>query len=512
MPGVDQPLVTGPRIAGFEYRWAVLAVIALNVYLSTVDVSIVNIALPTLADEFGVTTDAVVWVPLAFILVGTGLSMPMGRFGDLYGRRRLFLWGSVLVGLGVLGSGLANSLGMLIAMRTLQGIGSSMVLANSNAIVTAAFPASQRAQALGIIGGVVGGGLASGPVLGGVLVEVLDWRAIFLVRVPLAALLVVAVWRVVRETPRDESTHGVDVAGSLALFAMLASLTVAVNRGDSWGWGSAAILGLFAAGAVLLPIFLWIERRVSNPVVALDLFRVPSYGSSILTAILFFWGFAATTVLVPFYLIDARGFSTLEAGAIFAAQPLALLVFAPFTGRLADRFGARRFVPFGLGVAALGLLLMATVDADTPVPAVLARLALLGFGLALFQSPNNSLIMGSVPVGRLGTASASIVTARRIGQSIGIAISGAIFTAQAAAYAEARSPLGLDDLEVRADALVHGLDVALVVAAVISGIAVLVAIVWGSRDRDADAAAEDAGAAETGPRTQPAVAPRRAGP
>ena len=468
------------RMAAGPSQWVVLALVASSVLLSTIDVSIVNIALPTLADEFDTTTDSVIWVVLVFLLLGTGLTLPIGRLGDLYGRKRLYVGGNLIVALGLLAAGLAPSLAALVAARGLQAVGNAMVVANGNAIVTAAFPASQRGQALGIIGGTVGIGLATGPVLGGVLVELLDWRAIFLVRLPLSLAVTALLWRVLQETPAEGRDRGLDVLGSLALFGSLASLVLAVNRGNAWGWSDPAIVGLFVLGVVLAPVFVAIERRAESPVVALDLLRIRAFSSSVGTAILFFWGFGATLVLMPFYLVGARGFSTLEAGLILAAQPLMLFVFAPLSGRLTDRIGPRLLVPLGLASASLGIALLALVEPDTAIPDVAARLSLVGLGMALFQSPNNTTIMGAVPTERLGTASAAIVTARRIGQAGGIAVSGAVFTAAAGASV---GDLSQGDAAARAIAIVDGLEAALLVSAAVVATGIIAYWLWGEVDQ-----------------------------
>jgi MFS family permease len=253
------------------------------------------------------------------------------------------------------------------------------------------------------------------------------------------------------------------------------------------------VLGLTVAGMTLVPVFIWIERRGTSPVVALELFRLRSYSGSIGSAILYFWGYSAVLILTPFYLVEARGFDTLEAGAITSAQPIALLLLSPLSGRLSDRFGPRYLAVVGLVISLAGVLAMMTVDVDTSVPGIAARFALLGLGMAMFTAPNNSSIMGSVPIDRLGTASASIVTARRIGQSVGLAVSGAIYTAQAARFANARSPLGLDDPLLAPFAIVSGLRVALLVAAAVTVLSIVIA--WRVSEEAAERRSSETGAA-----------------
>ncbi len=490
-PTGSPPLVEGPALAGVPYRWVALGLVCTGVYLGTLDASIVNIALPTLAREFDTTPSDVIWVALIFVIVNTGLALTLGRLGDIYGRKSLYAAGFAVFTVAAGLSALAGSLPELLATRALQAVGAAAVLANGAAIVTATFPASQRGRALGIQVATVGAGVASGPMLGGVLVEVLDWRAIFWTRVPLGVMGTLLVWRLLRDTPPGSRPRGLDIPGSAILFGLLASLVLAVNRGDAWGWGSAEIVALFAAGATLLVVFILVERRSLSPVVDLALFKLRGYTLSISAATAQFFGLSAVIILGPFYLVDARGFSTLEAGAIMAAFPIALLVLSPFSGALSDRVGARMPSTVGLTLVCLSLLFAATLHADSSVPGIVVRLFLIGAGTAIFSSPNTSMIMSSVPPDRLGTASASQTTARTVGNAVGVAVAVALFSGQAAAYAGARSALGLDDPAVAPDAMVSGLRLALIVAAAVVALGVPASLLRGPRPAQAAPAAAE---------------------
>lgn len=475
----NDDLIVGAPIAGIPYRWIALGLVCLGVFLGTIDTSIVNIALPTLAEEFDVSTDDVLWVTLIFIVVSTGLSLIMGRLGDLYGRKHLYTIGFALFTAAAGLSAIAGSLPELLGARVIQAIGSSMVLANGAAIVTATFPASERGRGLGIQVATVGAGVASGPVLGGLLVDALDWRAIFWTRVPLGIVGSILVWRFLLDTPPDRRPRGLDLGGSFVIFAMLGALVLAVNRGAAWGWTSTPIVALFAVGSGLVLAFVAVERRVRSPVVDLALFRDRGYSAAVTAAILQFFGLSAVIILMPFFLVDGRGFDTLEAGGIMAAFPLAMLIISPISGVLTDRFGSRFLATLGLAVVTAGLLTMTTIDADTSVLGIIVRLFFVGTGTAIFSSPNTAAIMSSVPPDRLGTASASQTTARTIGNAIGIAVAGAIFASEAASYALSRSPDGLADPAVRADAYVNGIEVALIVAAVVAAVGIPASLLRG---------------------------------
>ena len=328
-PRAEDAQVEGPAVFGIPYRWMALALVCLGIFLGTLDTSIINIALPVLAEEFDVARDEVLWVSLIFILVSTGLGLIMGRLGDLYGRKRLYVMGFACFTAATGLSAIAGSLPELLGGRTVQAIAASMVIANGAAIVTDSFPAAQRGQALGIMIGTVGVGVSIGPVLGGVLIEILDWRAIFWTRIPLGVIGSLLVIAFLRDTPADQRPSGLDLPGSFALFFLISTAVLAVNRGEAWGWGSPVIVGLCVATVVLVYLFIRIERRSRSPVVDLDLFRHVPFSGGILSAVLQFFGLTGAITLVPFYLVDARGFSTLDAGLIMVGFPLAMM------GRLA---------------------------------------------------------------------------------------------------------------------------------------------------------------------------------
>ena len=473
----SDPQLHGPAVHGVPYRWMALGLVCLGIFLGTLDTSIINIALPILAAEFDVATDQVIWVSLIFILVSTGLGLVMGRLGDLYGRKLLYIVGFVLFTVAAALSAVAGSLPELLGARTVQAIAASMVIANGAAIVTASFPAHQRGQALGIMIATVGAGVAAGPVLGGVLVEVLNWRAIFWTRVPLGIIGAVLVTAILRDAPAEQRPKGLDLSGSFVLFFLMSTAVLAVNRGAAWGWASREIVGLFVATVVLLVAFWRIELRSSSPVLELDLFRQRPFSGGILAAVLQFFGLSAVIILMPFYLVEGRGFSTLEAGAIMAGFPLAMLFVSPISGRLSDRMKPRIVAVVGLVVVAGGLLFLATLSPTTSVAGLVLRLVVVGTGTALFSTPNTMVIMACVGADRLGTASAAQTTARTVGNAIGIAVAGALFTSEAARYALAHAPLGIADPILGADALASGARLAFVVAGVIAVLAIPPALV-----------------------------------
>jgi len=472
----EKPLVTGPRTLGIAYPWWVVGMVAIGAVAMFMDVTALNVALPSLREDLGVSRDEILWVALVPMLVGTGISMTIGRLGDLHGSKRPYAFGLGLFTLATAAAAAAGSFEELLAARVVQSIGLAGVTASLSVIVTSAFPPSQRGRALGFMAASIGLGMATGPLFAGAVLEVLDWRAMFWLRVPLFGA---ATWLVVvrlRDPERVGRGQGFDVPGAVLLSTFLFVLVLAINRGEAWGWDSLAILGLFASAGALLPILVWVEQHSASPTLALGLFRSFAFSGGVIVSACQSFGFAAVSVLTPFYLTEARGLSILETGALMAVFPAVVLFVGPFGGRWSDRFGARGPSAAGLLIGVVALLLLGSMSVDEPIAGIILRLVVIGIARGTFDAANQSMIMGSVGPDRLATASAALSTSRSLGQAVGIAGAGAIFTAQAVRFASARSAAGLDDPVVVSEALLHGLEWALTVSA---GIAVVgAAVAW----------------------------------
>ncbi|GIW13933.1 MAG: MFS transporter [Tepidiforma sp.] len=463
-----------------EYRWRALGAVAFGTYMATMDFSIVNVALPTLAREFDRSPDTVVWATLVASLVVTGLTLTAGRAGDLYGRKRVYIAGWVIFTIGMALASFAPSFEILIVMRFLQSIGVALAIANGNAIVTEAFPPEQRGQALGTTGAVVGAGLMSGPILGGIILEFFSWHAVFALRVPIGVAAMTLAWLAIR--PSSPSAAGtarrMDVPGALLLFISLSSALLAVNRGQSWGWSSAPVLGLLALSAVAFALFLRVESRSPSPVVALTLFRERDYSVGVSSLALSFLGQSSVTFLLPFYLQEVRDFSTGRVGLIVATIPCMMLLLSPLSGRISDRYRFTHQATIGIALVSVGLFSLATITAETPVALIVLRLAVIGIGTSVFMSPNSATIMNSVPPDRLGTASASVATARNIGNAVGLALASAVLVAAASASAgyTATRVADLPD-----SAIVDGVRAAFAAAGFASSAAVAASLLRGGR-------------------------------
>lgn len=459
-----------------DYKWRCLIAVCFGSYMATMDFSMVNVALPTLSKEFDQPPDTVVWAALTSSLVVTGLTLTVGRIGDLFGRKRVYMLGWTIFTIGLLAGGFTDSIGQLIGTRIIQAIGVSMAIANANALVTHAFPDEERGRALGMTGAVVGAGLASGPIFGGLILGVADWHWLFFARVPIGLVALVLAHFLIRETAGAAAgQRKIDVPGALAIFFTLSTTLAAVNRGSSWGWTSPAVLGGFAIGIVALAAFLRIESRSAAPVVSLALFKMRTFSVSVAALVLNFAGQSAVTFLMPFYLVNVRDFSTGQSGAILATVPLMMLILSPFSGSFADRHQLKHQTTVGSALVTIGLLSLATIHEDSWVPLIMARLALIGIGTSIFASPNSSQIMGSVPRAMLGTASASVATSRNIGNATGLAIASAVLVA-VASHVSGVSGVRADRMPP--SALLDGVRVSFLVAASVSSLSVVAQLLF----------------------------------
>ena len=429
-----------------DKKWWILASVACGTFMAALDSSIVNIALPTLTQDLGTDLDRVKWIVVLYLLVITCLLLPFGRLSDQLGRKRVFEGGYWVFTAGSLLCAFVPSLHFLVAARVLQAIGASMLMANGPAIITAAFPADGRGGALGVMSMVVSAGLISGPGIGGLLISYLGWRSIFLVNIPFGIAGIFLVQRFLDRDPKAERGIPFDWTGTLLQSAVLLMVIFLFDPPKlSFLSGAAEILrrmesGLsrLLIGAVTLAmclLFIRVESRAKAPLFDLSLMKIRTFWTSNLASFLTFVAFSTVSVLMPFYLEDAMHLPPHVAGAFMTAIPVTILVIAPLSGRLSDRFGCRGLSVAGALVGALDLLTMAGefgpgLTEDAGAHGVVLGLSAIGLALGLFQSPNNNAIMGAVPISKIGVASALLATIRNLGLVIGTGVAMEIFSWQ----------------------------------------------------------------------------------
>ena len=408
----------------------VLLSVGLGTFMSALDASVVNTVLPVIREAFHAPVETIQWVVTTYLLVMGGLLLTFGRLGDLRGHKRLYLSGfAVFLPASVL-CGVAPTEGTLIAARVLQGVGAAIIVSNAPAILIGSVHPSRLGQALGLQAAMTSLGLALGPSLGGWLTDLLGWRVIFFINLPFGAVAFLLAVRHIAEDghlpPRKEPFDGIGAALFLGAFF---ALQFALGRGDAWGWGSAATVGVFAASAVLGYLFVRRETAAVSPMVDLSLFRNRLFSIAVGSAVVNYICVASILFLVPFYLIQGRGLSAAKAGILMTAQFLAMSLTAPVSGMISDRVGSRAPATAGMAIMAGGLFLLSAMTGGTPLYLVAISLTVTGVGVAIFVTPNNSAMLGATPTGRKGIASGILATSRLLGMATGVSIAGAILVA-----------------------------------------------------------------------------------
>ncbi len=416
----------------FDRRWWVLIAIGAGSFMSALDGSVVNTILPILRDYFKSDVATIEWTVTVYLLVLSGLLLTFGRLGDLRGHKTVYGMG---FGVFILSSALCGASGSAAALtvfRGFQAIGGAMLASNSPAIVSASFPPEQRGRAFGLVSMMTYLGLTVGPALGGWLTQLLGWRSVFYINVPVGALALILSLRFIHKEQPAEGGQRFDLSGAVLFLAALTALLLGLNNGAEWGWTSPAVAGLLGGALVLLAVFLWVEYRSPAPMLDLRLFRVPMFSISTANAVLNYICVYSITFLMPFYLIQGRGLNAAQAGLLLTAQPVIMAISAPISGALSDRLGSRLPGMLGMGLLAAGLFLLSGIGPETALFQVAIWLALAGAGTGTFISPNTSALMGAAPRARQGIASGVQAVARNFGMVVGIGLAGAIFTTRLA--------------------------------------------------------------------------------
>ena len=466
----------------YNRKWYVMAAVSMSTFLSTIDGSIVNVALPTLVDELDTVFAVAQWVVLAYLLTQTTLMPSIGRLGDMLGMKRIYTGGIVLFTAASVLCAFSPSVYWLIGFRLVQAVGSVMMLGLGMAIVTEAFPPQERGKAIGLNGTFVSIGIVLGPTLGGLILSAASWRWIFLVNLPIGLLGAFLAWRYVPDK-RPSGSQRFDFAGAMLLFISLLALLLALTMGQQLGFGDSRILALFAAALIFLVIFIWVEWHHEQPMIDLSLFRNRQFSLSLLIGGLVFVALAGT-MLLPFYLQNMRGFSLQQVGLMMAMIPVFLGVAAPLSGIASDKYGTRRIASLGLLIVVAGYWVMGGFDLTTTLLVFAVGTVPIGIGVGIFQSPNNSAVMGSVPSEHLGVASGLLGLSRTLGQTMGIALFGALWAGRVTNFLGEAPVDGVTTAPIPAQ--IAGLQETFLAMMVLMAVALALSV-WGIRQEKRDA-------------------------
>jgi EmrB/QacA subfamily drug resistance transporter len=461
---------------GHAGRYSVLAAIMLGSIMGPIDASIVNVVLPTISQSFGVGISTAQWVPMIYLLTISSLLLFYGRLGDILGYKNIYLSG--LAGF-VIASGLCGlspTIYWLIAFRAIQGLAAGMMMAVPYAILTGSFPAAERGKALGINAISISAGLAIGPSLGGFIASLLGWRFVFLLNIPIGIAGLAWGHHVIPELKGQPGK--IDIRGVPTAFIFLFSILLFVNCYPSLGVSYATSIMLLVA--VLAGIgFFWIESRVTQPMLNLSLFRNLTFSFANMSALLNFMSQYIMVFLTPFYLQRVLHYTPNNVGLIMTAFPLAVMVVAPFSGSFSDRMGTKTLACLGAGICAFSLFLISQLSTSASSADFVWRLALFGLGTGIFQSPNNSAVMGSVPKLHLGIASGILATMRNVGMVLGIATGGVVLYALASPHILQTATLRSSE----AVAFLRGLRYAYITGGILTGLAALISLIRNGEEK-----------------------------
>jgi EmrB/QacA subfamily drug resistance transporter len=408
-------------------RWWTLAAMCFALFMIMLDNTVVNVALPSIQEDLNATLSGIEWTVNAYTLTFAVLLVTGGRLGDIFGRRKMFLFGVVVFALSSASIGFSPDQHWLVAGRALQGVGAAFMMPGTLSIITNTFPPEERGKAIGTWAGVSALALALGPVVGGALTEYVSWRAIFFLNLPVAAGAVAVTLFATRES-RDESTeHRVDLPGIALISVGLTSLVLALVEGNSWGWGSPQIVGLLAAAVIGLVGFAVFERRVREPMVDFTFFRSKTFVGANLVAFVVSFAMLAMFFFLALYMQNSLGYSAVEAGVRFLPSTLMIVLIAPLAGRLSDRIGPRPLIVTGLSLTTVALFLQTRIGVGTGYELLLPSFMIMGVGMALTMSPMSTAAMNSVSPDKAGAASGILSMSRMVGGTFGVAAIGALF-------------------------------------------------------------------------------------
>ena len=459
-------------------RWWTLGALCFALFMIMLDNTVVNVALPAIRTDLGVTQAELEWVVAAYALTFASLLLTGGKLGDLLGRRLIFAIGLVVFTLSSLACGLSGTATELIAARAVQGVGAALMMPSTLSIISATFSVKERGTAIGIWAGVSAMALAIGPLLGGIITEHISWNWIFFVNVPIGVGAVLAAIFVVPESRDTSREQRLDLPGLLTSGIALFSFVFALIEAHRYGWTSALILSLFAVGAVSLVAFVLLERHQRIPMLDLSLFKSGTFAGANLVAILITLAMFGIFVFFPIYMQTFRGWSPIQAGAALLPWTVMIVIFAPIAGKLSDRVGSRWLMAGGMTTVAVCCVLLSTVTLHSSFWHMLPAFILGGLGMSFVMTPMSAAAMGAAPVAQAGVASGVLNTFRQVGVALGIAIMGAIVADRAATRGGLRNP----------HAFVYGLTFGMKVSAAICLAAAIAAAVLVRRYRHAEEA------------------------
>jgi EmrB/QacA subfamily drug resistance transporter len=439
-PGDDAMM----RQGGSQNPWLVLVVLCAAIFMLLLDTTIVNVAQREIQIGLGADLSGIQWVLDSYILTYAVLLLALGRMGDIFGRKRLFVVGMSLFTFASALCGVSGWLGdfagisginALIMARVLQGLGGAFMMPQTLSLITVVFPAEKRGAAMGVWGGIVALGAVVGPIIGGLIVTNYAWEWVFLINIPVGIVAVLATLAIVPESVDPLASRKIDWVGvALSGFGIF-GIVFALIEGNNWGWTDPAIVGLFVAGLILLAIFAWWESRVPDPIMKIELFRLRNFWVGNVIAFVVAFGMLGIFFPMTLFLQGVLGMTPIRAGLTMLPMSLMIMIAAPLSGRMTDKIGARWILTGGLTLMTTGILFIITrIDLDTDWKSLAPALVVTGLGMGMTFAPMTAAAMREVPPRIAGSASGILNTTRNVGQVLGIAVLGSLLQSQVASH------------------------------------------------------------------------------
>jgi EmrB/QacA subfamily drug resistance transporter len=407
-------------------KWWTLGAVAFGLFMIMLDNTVVNVALPSMAQDLGVGLSELEWIVTGYALTFASVMLTGGKLADLFGRRLIFVVGLVIFTGSSLACGLAESENLLIGARIVQGVGAALMNPATLSIIAATFPPHQRGMAIGIWAGVSALALAIGPLVGGLLTQHLSWNWIFFVNVPVGILGIVASFVLIKESKDESAEQRLDLPGLLTSGIGLFAFTYALIEANTYGWTSGRIVGAFVVAAAMLCAFVLLEMRQRLPMLDLSLFRNGTFAGANLAILLVALAMFGVFFFVSLYMQGILGYSAVQAGAAFLPMTILIILIAPIAGKASDRIGSRWLMTGGMLLVAAQLVYFSTLGATERYVDLLPGLIVGGMGMALVMTPSAAAAIRALPVDKSGVGSAVLNAFRQVGGSIGIALMGAI--------------------------------------------------------------------------------------
>lgn len=417
-------MISSSPIQKHSSHWFVVATVCIGAFMAALDASIINVALPNLEQQFHTQMNQIEWVSLSYLISLASTILIFGRLADMFGRRWLYTIGFIIFSLSSLFCGFAPTLSSLIICRILQGIGAAMLQANSVSIITSATPKDDLGKAIGFQASAQGIGLSLGPVVGGAILSLFSWKWLFFINLPVG---IIGTLLGVMFLPKDSvinKTKKFDFVGAFLLIPSIISIIYILNMGIKLGWGSKLMLGSYVIAIIASILFIHFEKKRTEPLVNLTLFKNMSFTMGNITGIMSFITMYAVLLLTPYYLDQVKHLPVFQAGLIITAIPIGMTISTPISGIMSDHRGPGIPSVIGLSMATIGAFLLSFIDITGTYILTCVGLLLVGSGIGMFTPPNNSHVMGNVPKSVLGITGGILNMSRTFGMSLGITLGG----------------------------------------------------------------------------------------